>query len=137
MDNNQNNGYFDRTGETGNRTTDLPPLGANVLYPTTGLGTAALVCGILGIVFSCCCCIGILPAAIAIILALVDRKQTAGFSGVSLGGLICGIIGALLSILILVAWTVTLNTFTEELLSDPVFSSIFDEMRESLVDPSV
>lgn len=136
MDNNQNNGYYDRSEEMGSHQTNMPPLGANVLHPTTGLATASLVCGICGIVFSCCCSIGIIPAVIAIILALVDRRQTAGFSGTALGGLICGIIGALLSILVIVAWVSSVNAVMD-MMSDPVFSSEFESIFESMYGSSI
>ncbi len=122
---NQNNGYFDRSEEA---YTNLPPLNQNVLHPSTGFGVAALVCGICAIVFSCCCGLGILPGIVAIILALVDRRRTSGFSGVALGGLICGIIGTVLAGVIIA--TLVIDTYI--VVTDPLVSSMYEEMMESM-----
>ena len=127
MDNNQNNGYFDRSEPEANgnaSTNGLPPLNKNVTRPTTGMAIGALVCGILSIVLSCCCGVGIVPAVIGLILALVDRKQGAGFSGISLAGLICSIIGAAISLLMIVYFVLVYAS----LFNDPDLMSMYESM---------
>ena len=67
-----------------------------------GLAIASMVCGIVGAVFAifgmcglCCCCWPItIPASIcAIVFAFVDRSKNKQFCGMTIAGLICGIIG--------------------------------------------
>ena len=63
-----------------------------------GFSIAALVLGIVSIV---CCCIsylGLVCAALAIVFAILDKKQNAGMNGMALAGLICGIIGAVIAV---------------------------------------
>ena len=130
MDNNQNNGYFDRSSEqipNGNMASPLSPLAPDAAHPTSGMAVGALICGILSIIFGCCCGVGILPAIIGMILALVDRKRNAGFGGVALAGLICSIIGGAISLLLLVS-TVAVIVGTA---SDPEFMSIYQSMLEA------
>lgn len=67
-----------------------------------GFAIASMVCGIVGAVFAifglcglCCCCWPItIPASIcAVIFAFVDRSKNKQFCGMTIAGLICGIIG--------------------------------------------
>ena len=97
----------------------MPPL--NLPPENTGMAVGALVTGIIGIVFSCCCGVGIVPGIIGLILALVDRSRIKRFSGVALGGLICSIIAIVFSI-------------TMILLSAVSFSGIDITLWESIMD---
>lgn len=67
-----------------------------------GLAIASMVCGIVGAVFAifglcglCCCCWPLtIPASIcAVVFAFVDRSKKKAFNGMTIAGLICGIIG--------------------------------------------
>jgi hypothetical protein len=62
---------------------------------TKGMGIASMVCGIIGIVLSCCC-LSIALNIVAIVLGMLSLK-TAG-RGMGMAGLICGILGLLLSL---------------------------------------
>ncbi|MBQ6905864.1 MAG: hypothetical protein IJN75_02490 [Clostridia bacterium] len=66
-----------------------------------GLAIASMVCGIVGAVFAifglcglCCCWPLTIPASIcAVVFAFVDRSKKKAFNGMTIAGLICGIIG--------------------------------------------
>lgn len=76
-----------------------------------GLAIASMVCGIVGAVFAifgicglCCCCWPItIPASIcAIVFAFIDRAKNKTFCGMTIAGLICGIIGIIVPIAVLI-----------------------------------
>ena len=65
------------------------------------LGIISLVCGILGILLSCCCTWAAFPLFVAaIILAIVEKSKTGKMSGFAIAGLICGIVSIVLGIVI-------------------------------------
>lgn len=87
---------------------------------TTGLAITSLVLGILGLF----CCCGALPFGIvSIVLSLVDRSQNKRFSGVAIGGLVCGIMAAIIGITILVS---NLIIYSNPEFLEAYFSSMFD-----------
>lgn len=63
------------------------------------LAIISLVCGIISIVMMCCSFLSLICGIVAIVLAVVYKSKTVykKFDGMSLAGLICGIIGALAS----------------------------------------
>ena len=70
---------------------------------TDVFGIISLVCGILSIIFCCCCnFLSIVLGIAAIILAIVSKSNSADskFSGIALGGLICGIVGLTIGIIV-------------------------------------
>ena len=76
-----------------------------------GLAVASMVCGIIGAVFgllgmcgACCCCwpVTVIVSIVAIVLAIVDRVQRKAFCGMAIAGLICGIIGIVAPIVIII-----------------------------------
>lgn len=75
--------------------------------PSSGLAIAALVCGILAIPGACCCYAGIpvgIAGAVMGGIAMSKAKNspdTHGGGGMALAGLICGIIGAVITIVLL------------------------------------
>ncbi len=85
--------YQDNTQYT--QSTYVEPTAAENATP--GLAIASLVMGILSIVLSCCCGVGIIFAIAGIIMAIVANKQTK--SGIGTAGLICSIVGAVFSVL--------------------------------------
>ena len=81
----------------------VPPVGATAGQPSP---TAALVCGILAIVFSWMPLIGIVLGIIAIVLAAKYFKA-GGTAGSGKAGRICGIVGIVFSILCFILYIVT------------------------------
>lgn len=69
---------------------------------SSGRAIAALVCGILALLHFYLPVVGLILAIVAIVLALSSNKQF-GKTGTSKGGLICGIIGGVLSLAATVA----------------------------------
>lgn len=66
---------------------------------TKALAIISLICGICSIVMMCCSFYGLIAGAAAIILAMVYKSKSPfkKFNGLSLAGLICGIIGSVCS----------------------------------------
>lgn len=86
-----------------------------------GWAIASLICGILSLVICTCCCGGtgwlpLILGAVAIVLAIVSRKGQK-MSSVAIGGLVCGIIGAVLAIALLIMSLIFLDaSFVENML---------------------
>ncbi len=88
------NYYQDNTNQyTGSVYTE--PVVENNSGNTPGLAIAALVMGILSIVLSCCCGVGIIFGIAGLIMSIVANKQNK--SGVGTAGLVCSIIGIVFS----------------------------------------
>lgn len=80
-----------------------PPVPQPPKKSGNGMATASLLCGIASLVI--CCCAGLSPllGGLAVLFALLSRKGDDRFSGTAIAGLICGAIGMVFGILILVA----------------------------------
>ena len=80
---------------------------------TYGWSLASMICGIISII---CCTgyIGIALGALAIIFAIVSRKNLGYFDSMSIAGLVLGIIGFVLGIAIIIA----VNSMDEQQLED-------------------
>lgn len=63
---------------------------------TPGLAIASLVMGIISIVLSCCCGVGMIFAIAGIIMAISANKQVK--TGIATAGLICSIVGGVFSL---------------------------------------
>lgn len=88
------NYYQDNTNQyTGSVYTE--PVAEDNSGSTPGLAIAALVMGILSIVLSCCCGVGIIFGIAGLIMSIVANKQNK--SGVGTAGLVCSIIGIVFS----------------------------------------
>ena len=61
------------------------------------MALGSMVVGIISIVTSCCCCGGIILGSLAVVLACLSRVETY-FDKQAKTGLICGIIGMVLSV---------------------------------------
>lgn len=84
------NYYQDNTNQyTGSVYTE--PVTNNNSGDTPGLAIAALVMGILSIVLTCCCGVGIIFGIAGLIMSIVANKQTK--SGIGTAALICSIVG--------------------------------------------
>lgn len=91
----QSNTYQDNTAQYSNPTYSADPYYTSTAAQpetpkTPGVSVAALVLGIAGIVFDCCCGVGLIFGIIGLILAIVGNKQEK--SGVGTAGLVCSII---------------------------------------------
>uniref|UniRef100_UPI004056D9B7 hypothetical protein n=1 Tax=Acetatifactor sp. TaxID=1872090 RepID=UPI004056D9B7 len=92
----QNNYYQDYTSAP----TPAAPQSAPQNNGTSGVAVVSLVMGIISIVFSCCYGAGVIFGIVGIICAVVGKKN--GKSGILTAGLICSIIGTVLSVLVLI-----------------------------------
>lgn len=67
--------------------------------PSNTLAIISLVTGILSAILMCCCTYaGIGLGIAAVITAIVHKSKTGSFNGMCIAGMICGILGAVLSI---------------------------------------
>ncbi|MCJ8290774.1 MAG: DUF4190 domain-containing protein [Crocinitomicaceae bacterium] len=86
-----------------------------------GMATAAMVLGIISIVLGLFGWLGIITGIVAVILAIVAKKQIkadpsmAGSAGAAKGGLIMGIIGIALGIIITILAIMALNALASGL----------------------
>ena len=81
---------------------------------TYGWSIASLVCGILSVV---CCCMGysaIIFGILAIALSFISRKNLGYFDGMSIAGLVLGIIGFILGVVLIIAASMVDEAFMEE-----------------------
>ncbi len=66
---------------------------------SNGMAIGSLVCGILSIVGSCWCCgLNLILAIVGLVLGIIGKKK-AGKSGMALAGIICSVIGLIISII--------------------------------------
>lgn len=76
--------------------------------PTNGMAIASLVLGIVGVVLSCCCCIGVslICSVLAIIFAIISRSSSPDgrMNSMAVAGLIIGAVGAALSIVVILLY---------------------------------
>ena len=117
MDNIENNNVENVEAEV----TETPVVEAPAQKKNNVLAILALVCGILGIVFNCCCIWLSIPFAIAaLILALVAPKKDGGkMDGMALAGLILGVVGIVFFGFNLILTIVGASTgFLEELMEE-------------------
>lgn len=64
---------------------------------SNGVAIASLVLGICSMVTCCCCLLGLLLGVIGIVLACVDKKGRE-WDGILIAGLVCSILGTILSL---------------------------------------
>ncbi|MBP3436732.1 MAG: DUF4190 domain-containing protein [Clostridia bacterium] len=83
-----------------------------------GMSIAAMVLGIVSLLFSCCCGIGAIPAIAAIVLAVIDCVKRGRMNGYAIAGLVLGIVGFLFSSV--------LFAFFVMVFSDPSFWAEYD-----------
>lgn len=93
----QNPNYQDNTAYQ--QVVSVPDNGAQ--DKANGMQVASLVLGILSILFSCCYGVpGIIMSVIGIVCAVKGNKEKK--NGVGTGGLVCSIIGLILSVIMLI-----------------------------------
>jgi hypothetical protein len=84
--------------------------------PRNGLGTAALVCGIVGVVLCFTVVLGIVLGVLALVFGLIGRGRAkrgeATNRGHATAGVVLGIIGVVLSIVFIVIYVLIANSST-------------------------
>lgn len=75
---------------------------------STGTAIASMILGIVSIVLCCSSILGMIAGVIAIVLAQKERNSGRGDNGYVKAGFICGIIGAILSVLMLIYYIVVM-----------------------------
>lgn len=87
-------------------TPDLPPAPTDAAAPRNGMGTAALVLGIIGLVLACAFGVGTIFAIIAIVLGAIGlknvKKGVASNRGSALAGTILGIAGLVVGTVVVI-----------------------------------
>lgn len=80
---------------------------------SSGLSIASMVCGIVGLVLSCC--VPYLPLILGIVglvLGAISLRKQAGGKGMAIAGVVCSIITLIPAILMLVMGASLLSTLT-------------------------
>lgn len=80
---------------------------------SSGLSIASMVCGIVGLVLSCC--VPYLPLILGIVglvLGAISLRKQAGGKGMAIAGIVCSIITLIPAILMLVMGASLLSTLT-------------------------
>lgn len=70
----------------------------------SGWGIASLVCGIAGVLLACVV-IGIFPAIVGIVFAIIALAQKNRGHGTAIGGLVCSIVGIIIFFLAMFVFT--------------------------------
>ena len=73
---------------------------------STGTAIASMILGIVSIVFCCSSVLGLIAGIVAIILAQKEKSSGRGDNGYVKAGLVCGIIGAIHSALVLIYYII-------------------------------
>ena len=101
---------------TGPVSYQAPPPGAQA---SQGMAIGSLICGIASIVFFCIWWLSIPLGIVAVVLAVMAKgkiaRGEAGGAGLAKAGMICGIIGAVISLLITVLAIVGVTMFGDKL----------------------
>lgn len=99
----QSNDYYNQYGN------DMQPQGK-------GKAIAALVLGIVAVVFFCCCTyIGIICGVLAVIFGILEIKKDGEGKGMAIAGTICGGIGAVAGIIMTIINFVNISNGENEL----------------------
>lgn len=67
------------------------------------MATASMVMGILSLVLSCCCFLGIIFASLGLIFGCLSKVDET-FAGTAKAGLITSVIGIILSVIFMIFW---------------------------------
>lgn len=89
------------------------------------LSIVSLVCGIVGLLFSCCCCLGVPFDIAAIVVGIIAKKKNVPGQGMALAGIILGAVALVIYII-----TVIINVATG---SGEAFSNSFmEELQKNM-----
>ncbi len=114
-DANANGGYgtADNNGfdSFGNPVSNMNDYGMTQNQGSSTLAIVSLVCGLVGLIVSCCCCLGLVSGIAAIITgALSIKKQNPG-KGMAIAGIITGAVAV---VLYLILWIIGMVTGASE-----------------------
>ena len=109
FDNNESFETTEDTGAAGSSYYEQTPLQSAPDYSTSVepekeskvFGIISLVCGILGLLCSCCGWFGILLTVAAVVLGIISLKKE-NAKGMAIAGIVCGGIGLLIAIIVIV-----------------------------------
>ncbi len=115
----QSNDYYNQYGN------DMQPQGK-------GKAIAALVLGIVALVFSCCCTyIGIICGVLAVIFGILEIKKNGEGKGMAIAGTICGGIGAVAGIIMTIINFINIQNGSNDIYN--AFMEGFNEGLESAI----
>ena len=120
MNGNNNISFENLTGQ-GNGYNSMPP----VAPKNNSFNVASLVLGILSIIFACCISeyAGIVFGALGIVFYIMVKKNGTS-NGMAIAGLVCGIIGVVLSVVSIVS----LFIIEMAIANNPEYSSLFESV---------
>ena len=90
----------------------------NGKHKTMGWSVASMVVGIISVV---CCCLGwsgLILGTMAIVLAIVSRKNLGYFDGMSIAGLVLGIFGLVFGVAMIIGSAVQTDSFWQTFLEE-------------------
>ena len=88
---------FENGYETVETVNGAPEKGSKVF------GIISLICGILGLLCSCCGWLGIVVAVAGVVLGIISIKKEEDAKGMAIAGIVCGGIGLVIAIIVLVS----------------------------------
>lgn len=93
----------------------------------------SLICGICSVVFICCCPYITIPTGIlAIVFAVLSKRERQTMDGLSKAGLICGIFGlafCVLTIILYLIFSFTMGITENTIEFAPYYEEIIDEIE--------
>lgn len=133
MDENLNNGmpeatdstgYTDTTAYSSDTTTSYSSYSSEPEQKAT-LSIVSLVLGIVGLVFSCCCCLGVPFDIAAIVVGVIAKKKNVPSQGMALAGIILGAVALVIYLI-----TVIINKATGA--GEAFSNSFMEHFKEGL-----
>lgn len=98
--------------------------------PSSGLGVASLVCGIVSVV-GLCFCLGPVTGILAVIFGIIQIKRTPDNKAMSIAGIITGLIGILLALAIFAVITISISFSDSSVDIDNFYKEFYDEIYEN------
>ncbi|MBQ8350793.1 MAG: DUF4190 domain-containing protein [Clostridia bacterium] len=120
-DNQNNNSYYNAQGPY------FDPYASPMQRQSKAFSIASLVLGIVAIVCCCLSPVSLICAVLAIVFAVLHRRQVGFFEGMSIAGLVCGIIGAVLAIYLIV------DSIMNPVVMDEAFWEEYYKMMDELM----
>ena len=96
-----------------------------------GKAVASLILGIFALLFSWCCCGGLIPGIIGICLG-AGAKSSGNKEGISTAGIVISIIAVILSIVIGISCAAITSATGETMQNMPEFQQFYDEMYNEM-----
>lgn len=104
------------------QTQNPPPPRYDYLYgeekkPWGGFAIASLVLGIISLLCCCLWYISLACGALSVVFAIIQKKRAGDMGGMALAGMVCGIVGAVIAILIF-GYSLTLTLTNPDWIED-------------------